>query len=74
MPARNRTAERKRRERRANDAEAALRRHCAVREPGDQTPHGYYRESSVFAYGCPLCYLARREAASDIAAARMRGV
>lgn len=73
MPARNRAAERKRRERRANDAESAFRRHCSAREPGDHVVHGYYRESSAYDYGCPLCYLARQEAASDIATARMRG-
>ena len=58
MPARNRAQERKRAERKGDP----LQRHCHRRDPGEQAEHGYYRESSDFAYGCPLCWRARREA------------
>ena len=73
MPARNRAAERKRRERRAPGNGADLWHRCDVRSPGEQRAHGYYREEYIFDHGCPLCYRARIEAAEDIVAARMRG-
>lgn len=79
MPARNRAKERARAERRRAENEDALRRHCHKRAAGDQTPHGYYRESGEYAYGCPLCWRAKREAEmvrdllGDAALDRMRG-